>query len=159
MLDQKRSVPGKEKLQKTQNYSWLIESDKQTPFSKANKSQIAEVLLSPPDPPWAFAIADSGQKHLVYRAPVNYESPYVVQLELEQVVYTTSQLRTRLSLAKRVVSVVGHKGAANPSVTLAIVAGTDTTERWFEVFNEPLTRLALYVCPSKDVCENEIART
>lgn len=161
MLDQKRIVAGKDKPQKTQNYSWLIESDKQTLYSKAHKSEITDVLLSPPHAPWAFAIAESGQKHLIFRTPVNHDNDetLAVQLEMETVFYRPKQLRDRINLAKSVVAAIGHKGAAAPTVTLAICANGDLAQQWMEVFNEPLTRLALYVCPSKEICENEIAGT
>lgn len=158
-LDQKREIAGRDKLQKTQIYSWLIEEGKQTPYLKSHKSEIREHLLSPPAAPWAFAIAESGQKHLVYRTPVNLELPYIVRLEMELVAYRPEDLKARIDLAKRVIAAVGHKGAAKPSVVLAIVAGGELAEEWFEVCSEPLTRLALYVCPSKEICENDIKGT
>ncbi len=155
MLNEKREIVGKDKLQKTRNYSWFVEADKQTPYTKANKSEIAAVLLSPPSPPWAFAIAESGQKHLLFRTPVNVERtpPFAVQLETETIVYTPDELRDRMALARQVVAKVGHKGAAQITAGFAIAAGVELTEQWERVIGEPLTQLALFVTPSQKECK------
>ena len=61
---------GKEKPQKMQNYSHFIKAGLWTPVSKGNKALIRELLVTPPFPELA-AIADSGQKHLAFRARRN----------------------------------------------------------------------------------------
>lgn len=70
-LNESMPIAGKEKLQKFRNYSWHITRSHATPLTKANKTEIATLLLNPPNEPWAFAIAESGQKHLAYRTPAN----------------------------------------------------------------------------------------
>ena len=155
MLEEKRSIPGKSKPQKTRNYSWLIESDKQTPLTKADKRRIADVLLSPPDPPWALALAESGQRHLLHRTQINRDSepPYTVQLELESIHYEPCGLASRMDLARRVVAKVGHNGAKEAGLGLAIVAGAELAEQWIAVADEPLSRLAMFVTPSQKECQ------
>lgn len=155
MLNEKRRIPGKDKLQKTRNYSWLVQAGRQTPYTKANKAEITALLLSPPEPPWALALADSGQKHLLFRTPVNVEasSPYAVQLETETIGYTPQALTDRLQLAKQVVAAVGHKNATEISAGMAIVAGYQITEQWEQVLSEPLTKLALFLTPSQKDCK------
>jgi len=155
MLNEKREIKGKDKLQKTRNYSWLVEAEKQTPYTKANKADIAAILLDPPQPPWAFAIAESGQKHLLFRTPVNVEPqpPYAVQLELETIAYQPDELRQRMQLARQVVAKVGHKGASEITAGFAIAAGVELTEQWERVIGEPLTQLALFVTPSQKECK------
>lgn len=155
MLDEKRKIDGKGKPQKTRNYSWLVESNCQTPFTKANKREISKVLLDPPSPPWAFSLAESGQKHLLFRTPVNIQSkpPFAVQLETETIVYSPSQLRDRMDLARQVVAQVGHKGSDEITASFAIAAGAELTEQWERVIGEPLTQLALFVTPSQKDCK------
>lgn len=156
-LDQKREMVGRDKRQKTQSYSWLITASDQVPLTKANKQELLSTMLTPPNPPWALAIAASGQKHLLYRTPVNREvgTRYVVQLELETIDYNPLELGDRYDLAKRVVAVIGHKGAINPSINLALSGSVKLAEKWKRVLHEPLTRLALFVCPSMEICKSE----
>jgi hypothetical protein len=61
---------GKEKPQKMRNYSHFIVGGKWIPLSKGNKIQMRELLLGELFPELA-AIADSGQKHIVFRAARN----------------------------------------------------------------------------------------
>lgn len=158
-IDEKIDIPGKDKKQKTRNYSWLITSERKQHYTKGDKLAIAEVLLNPPPAPWAFAIAESGQKHLLYRTPVNSHDaePYAVQLELTTVSYTPAELRERMELARKVVAAVGHKGASSPNLSLCIAADAETLERWLNVLHEPLTALALYVTPSQKDCSDDKA--
>lgn len=160
-LNERREIPWKDKPQKTRNYSWLIERNKQTPLTKANKSEIAKILLTPPPEPWAMALADSGQKHLIYRTPVNHDNSdeLAVLLETEVITYDANRLRDRIDLAKQIVAAVGHKGAASPSVTLAIAASGELAQQWLRVIDEPITKLALFICPSTKECRDEINGT
>jgi len=61
---------GKEKPQRMRNYSHFIKDGEWTPLSKGDKARMAKMLLSTPFPELA-AIAVSGQKHIVFRAPRN----------------------------------------------------------------------------------------
>jgi len=150
-------IAGKEKPQKFRNYSWLITRSKAIPLTKANKSEIAGILLNPPNEPWALAIAESGQKHLVYRTPANVDQCgiYLIRLEDELVCYEPLPLMDRIELCRMVVAKIGHKGANDPSVSSAIVMGCELYKKWSAVYREPLTRLALFVTPGKSECEME----
>ena len=61
---------GKGKPQIMRNYSHFIVNGEWIPLSKADKVKIAELLTSVPFPELA-AIAESGQKHIVFRATRN----------------------------------------------------------------------------------------
>jgi len=58
---------GKDKPQKMQNYSHFVIDGEWIPLSKSDKSRMTELLLGDQFPELA-AIADSGQKHIVFRA-------------------------------------------------------------------------------------------
>jgi len=60
-------VIGKEKPQRMRNYSHFIIDGKWLPLSKAHKAMMQQLLLSKPFPELA-AIAESGQKHIAFRA-------------------------------------------------------------------------------------------
>lgn len=61
---------GKEKPQRMRNYSHFVIGGKWTPLSKGNKNQMKSLLLGEHFPELA-AIAESGQKHIVFRATRN----------------------------------------------------------------------------------------
>ena len=61
---------GKDKLQKMRNYSHFVKGGQWTPYSKGDKAGMRRMLLEPPFPELA-AIADSGQKHIVFKARRN----------------------------------------------------------------------------------------
>jgi hypothetical protein len=61
---------GKNKAQRMRNYSHFIKNGVWTPLSKGDKWVMVEMLLSHPFPELA-AIAESGQKHIVFRAECN----------------------------------------------------------------------------------------
>jgi len=60
----------KNKPQRMRNYSHFIIDGEWVPLSKGNKRKMAELLLNPPFPELA-TIAESGQKHIVFRATKN----------------------------------------------------------------------------------------
>jgi len=68
---------GKEKLQRMRNYSHFVIGDEWLPLSKADKAQMAHIMLCED---WCVAIiAQSGQKHLIFRARLG-----IVQFEEQQ---------------------------------------------------------------------------
>ena len=77
---------GKEKPQRMRNYSHFIVKGAWIPLSKGNKAQMAALLLESPFPKLAV-IAESGQKHLVFRASRNPEGATCgwVQFEEQQI--------------------------------------------------------------------------
>jgi len=69
---------GKEKPQRMRNYSHFVVDGAWEPLSKGNKARMREILLA--GIPQVAVIAESGQKHIVFRA-----SPGVVQFEESRV--------------------------------------------------------------------------
>ena len=70
---EKWPMPGREKLQKLRNYSHMVTPTSWETYSKTRKDRrrfVAALLADHPDP-WGGVVAVSGQKHLLFRAPVN----------------------------------------------------------------------------------------
>lgn len=74
---------GKDKPQKMQNYSHFVKNGEWTPLSKGDKAKMVDMLLTPPFPELA-AIADSGQKHIAFRAPRNPAGQKVGWVQFEE---------------------------------------------------------------------------
>jgi hypothetical protein len=114
----------------------------------------------------SIVIAVSGQKHLIFRSPVNRQlETTIVQFELEQVVYRAGELRTRLSLVARLIAATGKPAlAGEPSIGVPIKAaeywrrGAEMAQDWKRIYGEPLSRLALYLSPGKEQCQRGSAR-
>lgn len=74
---------GKDKPQRIRNYSHFIKSGTWTPLSKANKHEMQRLLLNGPFPELAI-IADSGQKHIAFRARRNPTGGVVGWVQFEE---------------------------------------------------------------------------
>lgn len=160
--DERWFRPGAEKLAKRRNFSWLLTETAALPLTKRELPQIRAVCLNPPSPPWALTIADSGQKQLLYRTPVNLSTERVtVQLETERVTFTPSELQSRMELAARLVPGIGKSRLCDDywptGVMLALAEIEPDAERlveaWIRVRGEPLSRLAAFLVPSKTEME------
>lgn len=164
-LREKIAIDGKDKPQKTRNYSWFVTRREAVPLTKADKRRITEILARPPAEPWALALADSGQKHLLWRTPVNFggPAPWTVQLEETTLCYVPEALMERCRTARSVVAAVGHPGAAAAATATSLVrvfdeggdAGLAAWEAWLGVRHEPLSRLALFLTPSREECRRD----
>lgn len=156
-LNEKATIEGRDKPQKTRNWSWLIRATCAEPIGQI--ARLREICLDPPRPPWALAVAVSGQKHLIWRSPVNTSNEVcVVQMELERVVYRPVELRERLSLAMRICAASGKPCLtedADTGLCMRLMdAGLSEEEitDWFDRAAEPINQLAAHICPPKDEC-------
>lgn len=156
-LDERRPVAHKDKPQKTRNYSWLVTQDGMTPLTKADKATITDTLLSPPPYPWALCLADSGQRHLLYRTPVNQGNTgmMVVLLETDLIAYTPDSLRQCLSLSRLVVGLVGHRNSRSP-LSIAAAGDGELADQWAAMLAYPLSDLALWLTPSQQECRGQL---
>lgn len=76
-------ITGKDKPQRMRNYSHFIVNDKWYPLSKSDKTKMIELLLGEPFPELA-AVAESGQKHIVFRAIRNPQGSRAGWLQFEE---------------------------------------------------------------------------
>jgi hypothetical protein len=77
---------GKDKPQRMRNYSHFIVADEWIPLSKANKQRMQDLLFGNPFPELA-AIAESGQKHIVFRARRNLPGSICGWIQFEEQAY------------------------------------------------------------------------
>jgi len=141
-------------------YSWLITSEKRIAFTKAHIYVIREMLTTPdklPPPPFAVVIADSGQKQLIFRAPVAWSKEvFPVMLEDQVIEMSPEGLRERLYLAGRISSNLGKpvlKEQPNMKTYIAArKAGLKEQDlmKWAAVMHEPLSQLAAWLAPPKN---------
>ncbi len=159
-LDEKLDMPGRDKPQKTRNWSWLITASVARPLGDI--ASIRNACLAPPSEPWALAIAVSGQKHVLFRTAANDGEPFTVQLETQAVTYTIAALTARLELAKRIAAASGKPALTNGLNTglamrlLDSLPMTDIDD-WFSRAAEPINQLAAHICNSKLEIQNERA--
>jgi hypothetical protein len=88
-------ITGKDKPQKMRNYSHFVIAGKWTPLSKGDKVKMIDLLLGESFPELAV-IAESGQKHIVFRAtrnPVGSKAGWV-QFEEQRLWIIPAELKT-----------------------------------------------------------------
>lgn len=79
-----QTLMGKEKPQKMQNYSHFVVGGEWHPVSKGNKPEMARLLLTSPFPELAV-IANSGQKHIAFRARRNPAGQSAGWIQFEEI--------------------------------------------------------------------------
>lgn len=148
--------------QKRRCYSWVITKTEACAASKSHRQQLTSQCLLPPDPPFVICISDSGQKHLLYRAVVNHDRSIVtVTLEGERVVFSPGDLTTRLVLCRQICAATGKPALTEAMSTQTQMRVCEHYESeqplldWLAVQQEPLTRLAAWLCPPKEECLHE----
>lgn len=101
---------GKDKPQKMRTYSHFIVSGEWTPLSKANKKEMLGFLLGDSFPELA-AIADSGQKHIVFRAARNEKGQNAgwVQFEEKAIYVRPQELKTLVEFIEPLLSIFSKK--------------------------------------------------
>lgn len=94
-------IVGKQKPQRMRNYSHFIVGGEWTPLSKGNKSEMTGLLLGQPFPELA-AIAQSGQKHIVFRATRNPPGSVSgwIQFEEQSLFVNPPELKTMLDIVE-----------------------------------------------------------
>lgn len=150
--------------QMMRTYSWVVTQDAAMAATKAHLPVLRSLCLSPPEPPYALILSDSGQKHLLYRGVVcRSKDRAILTLEGDRVDYATSELQSRLRLAGKLVAATGKPALKEPPTVRFGIAVMDrypeTGERllseWDLVREQPLSALAAWLSPKKEECDVE----
>lgn len=148
--------------QKIRGYSWIITADSLSACTKAHREELLAACLNPPAAPFVICISDSGQKHLLYRSVVNHNRDLVtVTLEGEAITYRPTDLADRLELCKQACAATGKpalKGDMSVQTQMRIIEHFESEEvlaAWLDCYPEPFTRLAVWLCPAKEICLSE----
>lgn len=168
-LDEARPIRGYDKPQKTRNHSWFASTTPEAfALNKSTLVRMRDICLNPPrDLDWGLALADSGQKHILFRTPVNLAgaSVFAVQLELQTILYHANELATAVIRCAEFGAIIGKPPLSGPLDVMAAVrlieAGADpqSVEQWNAEWNSPLWRLAAFLCPGRDDCNAYLGKT
>ena len=151
-------------------HSWVISTSGGIGAFAATKAHLGflrDVCLDPPAPPFAIVLSDSGKKHLLYKGVVCWsaESP-IATLEGERIDYRPADLAGRIDLCGQLIAATGKPALAEPpSVRLALAvcerfaAGLTMISQWEHLHAEPLSRLAAWLCPGREGCQQLYSAT
>jgi hypothetical protein len=147
-------------------YSWILTMDKRIAFTKAHIALARDLILyNPPEPPFSIIIADSGQKQLIFRAPVSVSKDvFPVMLEDEIIEVVPEVLAERIALTVPIVAATGKPAlldniGINTYIAVENYLGdTAPLEKWEQIRHEPMSRLAAWLAKSKEDAQNECPR-
>jgi len=151
--------------QKVRCYSWVFSREICFAATKSHREWLLRICIEPPEAPFVICLSDSGQKHLLYRSRVCHSGEVVTaSLEGLPVTYRPEDLRARIELVVAMVAAVG-KPALESALTyrqqMTVVehhATDQYLQQWNCVVHDPLSRLALWLSPSKKESEIEYKR-
>lgn len=147
--------------QKRRMYSWVVTSTKAVAATKSHRNWLRNVCTSPPEPPFAIVISDSGQKQLLYRGVVNHSRERItVTLETERVLYWPGDLVKGIALCVKLIAVTGKPAlqeglSFSQKMMLTERLGEDVLEQWEKFDGSGLSRLAVWLSPGKEEAQNE----
>lgn len=143
-------------------YSWVLMKDKKIVGTKAHIKQFKELILNPPEPPFSIILADSGQKQLIFRAPIALsKNNFSILLEDVIIEVIPELLKEYLYISTKVCAALG-KPALLDELNFSSWArfeeyfkNIEVLEKWLSIRNQPLSRLVAWLSPSKDDAQNE----
>lgn len=136
-------------------YSWLLTTNKRLAFTKAYIAYAREELLNPPNPPFAFIFADSGQKQLIFRAPVAFERDnFSVMLEDNIIDINLDKFKQYMELANSISVNMGKPVLKEPVTMSTMIQAkklnlVNKIMDWQKVQHEPIAQLAAWLAIPK----------
>lgn len=152
------------RLLQTRWFGWWITEQEALAFTPGNRVEIESLLLQSNLPScWALCIAD-GNKHQLYKTPLNHATDSLAVNCLGTLVrFGRDELQERLLLTLRMASIFGKGGDSferlmSPLCDMGVaLQASQSFDRWEDlcgewrmVRNEPLTQLAWWITPGKE---------
>ena len=138
-------------------YSWVLTENKKLAMTKKHMRVLRRIILNPPKPPFSIILADSGQKQLIFRAPVNHDrNVFSVLLEEKNIEVNRDLLKLYLDKAIIVSAAIGKIALKKPDqfINYKNVIEKYGSElplvEWLEIYSSPLGELVAWLCPGKD---------
>lgn len=143
-------------------YSWILSASSRQAFSKKHMAFARAVVLDPPDPPFSIILSESGQKQLIFRAPVNYDRKmYSLMLEDKYILVDTEVLRHYLQKAILCSAAIGKIALKTPDEfinhknIIEFYGEEKPLVEWIEIFESPMGELAAWLCPGKEESQKD----
>jgi len=137
--------------------SWILTENKKIAMTKKHMRVLRRIILKPPKPPFSIILADSGQKQLIFRAPVNHDrNVFSVLLEEKTIEVNKDILKIYLDKAVIVSAAIGKIALKNPDQfinyknVIELYDSELSLVEWLEIYTSPLGELAAWLCPGKD---------
>lgn len=143
-------------------YSWILFPDHKLAGTKAHIKEWREILTEPPETPFAVILADSGQKQLIFRAPIALDKKcFSVLLEDEAIEVYPGLLKERIEMCTPICAALG-KPALQGEISFSSYTRyesyhgeIETLDKWLAIRDQPLSRLAAWLSKSKEDAQNE----
>jgi len=143
-------------------YSWIITENGKHAATKAHIKLLREIILNPPQPPFVILLADSGQKQLLFHAPVSMSQDiFPVMLEEEIIMVVPTELHERINIANKLCAAIGKPALTECNYIQYAIAcekyygNIEPLESWIAVMQDPLSRLAAWLSKNKEDAQNE----
>ena len=105
--------------QKIRTYSWYIEEGRNIAFTKSHKLWLRSFLFEKRKTPFSLVITTTGQKHILYKAPVNYSvDNFIVQFDNYQFFVDLADLKGALVVLDLLSFYLGKKSLENFDIIL-----------------------------------------
>lgn len=140
--------------------AWLGQNFGLCLTSKKDTSPVIDTLLDPPDGPWVVSIAESGQKHVLPYADVNYGNAGFVRMETVNIAYMRNTFR-KVFYHALAIRRLGVPSEAVLRGEPRFLKTREALETWREhqkqlapYTNSPMLALVLW-CITKGIIEND----
>jgi hypothetical protein len=138
--------------QRVRQYCWVLTKDEKIAATKAHISFLRDTILNPPEPPFVICLADSGQKQILFRAPVAMDRDvFDVILEDDYISVDREELKQLLDLCKPLVAAIGKVAIISDFTMSTYIkveeyfGSLDYLEKWEKHKNKPLAKLAAWL--------------
>lgn len=144
-------------------WSWIITEAEAACGSKKSMMLFRSCCLHPPIPPYVIVLTDGGQRHLLYLAKVCRSSEIAtVCFDGENIDYKPWDLQARMRLLEKLIAATGKPALAEgfsrrQRLDIGEQFGVETLHEWDAVNGSPLTRMAIWLSPGKEMCLANIA--